>query len=64
MEVVPPHEVDDAVSLRYLHGDDEVVNWVRREEHIDSLLLERRVRYLLISFHDVKLCTGSSPKSS
>ena len=48
-------KVDDAVLLRDLHGDGEIVCRLGREEDVDLLLLEGWVRSLVTDLHDMEL---------
>ena len=54
-EPVLGDEVDDAVLLRDLHGDREIVRGLGREEDVDGLLGEHWVRGVVVKFDDVKL---------
>ena len=56
-EAVLRHEIDDAVLLRYLHCDREVIRGFRREIDVNGLLRERRVGGCVVDFHNVKLRT-------
>lgn len=55
-ETVLGDEVDDAVLLRDLHRDREIVGSLRREENVDGLLRERRVWQGMIDLDDMELC--------
>lgn len=54
-EAILGDEVNDAVLLRHLHGDREVIWCFSGEENVDSLLREHRVRSVVVNFNDVKL---------
>jgi hypothetical protein len=54
-ETVLGDEVDDAVLLRDLHRDGEIVGSLGREEDIDSFLGEGRVWEGVVDFNDVEL---------
>lgn len=53
-------EVDDAVALRDLHGDWEVVGRFGREEDVDGLFLEWGVWRLVSDLHDVELSRSAN----
>lgn len=54
-EAVLGDEVDDAVALRDLHRDGEVVGGLGREEDVDGLLGVDGVRRLVVDLDDVEL---------
>lgn len=54
-ETILGDEVDDSVAFRNLHRDREIVDGLGREENIGCLLLEDRVRCVVIDLDDVKL---------
>lgn len=54
-ETVLGREVDDAMSLRDLHSDGEVVRGLRWEVNIDGFLRKWRVGGLMIDLYDMKL---------
>jgi hypothetical protein len=57
-EPVLSDKVDDAMLLRHLHGDVELVCRLGREVDVDILLGERGVGRLVVNFDDVQLGTG------
>ena len=54
-EAILCNEVDDAVLLRDLHGDREVVSCLGREVNVDVLLSVWSIGRLVINFDDVEL---------
>lgn len=54
-------KVKNTVLLRDLQRDGEVVQSLGREEHIDSLLLEGRVWWLVTNLNNVQLGPSSRP---
>ncbi len=56
-------EVDDAVLLRNLHRDGEVVGRLGREENVDGLLREGGVGRLVADLNDMELGTSASADS-
>lgn len=56
-------QVDDAVLLRNLHCDGEIVGGFRREEDIDCFLLEGRIGWLVADLNDVELYVNYIPSA-